>query len=425
MELLRRFGFRPEFCRWINTFYSDAHMRILLNGWLISPIPLNCRVRQGDSLSPLLYILVVEVLACLIRNCKDIRGFVLPGMGGKQFKVRQYADDMTSFVNNYNSLVSLFNLITIYEKGSGAKLNHSKSEAMWLGAWRSRTDEPLGLTWVRKMKILGVFFGTVPVEIHNWQSKINKLEKLLNLWKSRSLSLIGKCLILNILGLSKFLYLAKILVPPAWVLHRVNQLIWPFLWGSKIETVSRNACYLPALSGGLYITNLDLKCEALCLSSVISMINSPEDSSFFLCKYFLGSFLAPLCAEWRFLRHPTYFYTKCLSSFSKLDNLVTANSPLSTKCFYQQLLNNLSSPPILPYRWLAVLGPGLVMKDHWARVRDPLTENYKNDLLWLITLRGVNVRDSLKNWGYIASDCLHFLQQERDHRPLLPELFPS
>ena len=88
---------------------------------------------------------------------------------------------------------------------------------MWLGAWRSRTDEPLGLTWVRKIKILGVFFGTVSVELDNWQSKINKLEKLLNLWKSRSLSRIGKSLITNVLGLSKFLYLAKILIPPSWV----------------------------------------------------------------------------------------------------------------------------------------------------------------------------------------------------------------
>lgn len=204
-------------------------MQILLNGWLTSPIPLNCGVRQGDSLSPLLYILCVEVLAFLIRNSKNIRGFLLPGAGSKQFKVRQYADDTTSFVKDYSSLVSLFDLIMIYEKGSGDKLNRSKSEAMWLGVWRSRTDEPLGLTWVRKMKILGVFFGSVCVDSDNWQSKINKLEKLLNLWKSRSLSLIGKSLIVNVLGLSKFLYLAKVVTPPDWVFHRVNQLIWPFL----------------------------------------------------------------------------------------------------------------------------------------------------------------------------------------------------
>ena len=257
-------------------------MRIILNNWLSKPILLHQGVRQGDSLSPLLYILCVEVLACKIRNCKSMRGFLLPGANGKQFKVRQYADDRTSFINDYNSLVCLFDLISIYEKGSGAKLNRSKTEAMWLGAWRSRTDEPSGLTWVRKMKILGGLFGTVPVEQDNWQSKINKLQKSLNLWKSRSLSLIGKSLVINILGLSKFFYLAKVLIPPKWVISRINQLVWPFLRGSKIKTVSRNTCYLPDISGALNVINMELKSVALRLSSVISTINLPEDSSFFL-----------------------------------------------------------------------------------------------------------------------------------------------
>jgi len=59
------------------------------------------------------------------------------------------------------------------------------------------------------MKILGVVFGTIPVQQENWQPKLNKLEKSLNLWKSRSLSFIGKSLIVNVLGLSKFIYLVK------------------------------------------------------------------------------------------------------------------------------------------------------------------------------------------------------------------------
>ena len=37
-------------------------------------------------------------------------------------------------------------------------------------------------------------------------------------------------------------------------------------------------------------------------------------------------------------------------------------------------------------------------------MRDSFTENFKNDLAWLITLRSVKVRHSLRNCGYIASD---------------------
>lgn len=43
-------------------------------------------------------------------------------------------------------------------------MNISNTEAMWLGSWKDRVDQPLGLKWVNKMKSLGVVFGTVPVE---------------------------------------------------------------------------------------------------------------------------------------------------------------------------------------------------------------------------------------------------------------------
>ena len=263
MNVLKRFGFGPDFLKWITTFYSGANMRIILNDWLTDPIPLQRGVRQGDPLSPLLYVVCVEVLACQVRNSPYIRGFLLPGAKGLQFKVRQYADDTTSFFKDFQSLEHLFRIIAIYERGSGAKLNRSKTEAMWLGAWKSRADEPLGLTWVKKMKVLGVVFDTIPVEQDNWMPKVNKLEKSVNLWKSRSLSFSGKCLILNILAFSKLFYLARVLVVPKWVLRRVNQAIWPFLWGSKMETVSRNTFFCPTKEGGLGLINLPLKCDAL------------------------------------------------------------------------------------------------------------------------------------------------------------------
>ena len=75
-----------------------------------------------------------------------------------------------------------------------------------------------------KMQILSVFFGNVNVQLDNWQPKLNKLEKSLSLWRSRSLSLLGKSLIINVLGFSKFTYLAKVLAIPSWVLTSINAL---------------------------------------------------------------------------------------------------------------------------------------------------------------------------------------------------------
>lgn len=161
MRTLSKFGFGPDFCRWVSLFYNNVFSRVICNGKLTSPIFLGRGVRQGCPLSPLLYVLVSEVLSTQIRNCEGIEGFRLPGAGGLRFKVSQYADDATNFVKDEKSLCNLLNVVHKYERGSGAKLNTSKSEAMWLGRWRDNGATPYGLRWVNKMRILSVFLVTV------------------------------------------------------------------------------------------------------------------------------------------------------------------------------------------------------------------------------------------------------------------------
>lgn len=411
MNLLQRFGFGSSFCKWISVLYNGASMQVIVNGWLSRKIELHRGVRQGDSLSPMLYILCVEVLACQIRNTPDIEGFLLPGAKGKHFKVGQYADDTTGYVKNLRSLHKLFQVISLYERGSGAKLNKSKSEAMWLGAWRNRPDQPLGLTWVKKMKILGIFFGVVNVEQDNWEPKLSKLDKMLNRWKSRSLSMIGKTLILNILGVSKLLYLARVLVTPKWALERYNGLVWPFLWGSKIETVARKTLHCSVSKGGLGVVDFEAKGHALRLASTVASVNEASFNGYYLAKYFCGGRLARFNVKWACLRDNstpsanllTPFYSSSLKILEKLSYLPSSFN-FNSRNTYLELRKEKTSPPILPRYWAPFVGTNFDLAKHWSHVRDPLTENFKSDLSWMITLRAVKVRDSLRNWGYIQSD---------------------
>ena len=426
---LKKFGFGAVFQRWISTLYNDAVMRVLVNGFMTDQIPLERGVRQGDPLSPLLYILCAEVLACNIRTETKIQGFLLPGARGQQFKMRQYADDSTCFVKDLYSLSVLFSILKRYELGTGAKLNYSKTEAMWLGAWRSCPDKPLGLKWVTKMKILGVWYtnGLVNVDQDNWQSKLNKLDKNLNLWKSRSLSLAGKAMIINVLGASKFWFLAKVLPTPEWVITRFKTLVFSFLWNSKVETVSRQSLSAPVMDGGLGIIDFLSKSKALKVSLVASILSRPESKAYFLTKYFIGSQLAKLRGEWSHLRDnsspsaltPTIFYKSCLMIITELEHRLSTKTTFTytAKNCYVQLLRDTVSAPILPGYWRAFIDPGFSLRRHWSSVRDHITENFKNDIAWLITLRGTKVRDSLKSWGYIATDRCAYCQRKEtiDH----------
>ena len=399
MTLLEHYGFGPSFCNCIRTLYNGAYMRILVNDFLSNPVPLHRGVRQGDALSPMLYILCVEVLACKVRDCPDIDGFLLPGAGGIHFKVGQYADDTTAIVKNDRSLVSLFRAISLYERGTGAKLNVSKTEAMWLGAWKDRQDKPLGLKWVQKMKILGIVFGTVDVNRDNWEPRLSKLDKSLSLWKPRSLSLIGKVLILNILGLSKLLYVSRVLDPPRWVYDKLNRVIWPFLWGARLETVASKTIVCPTSEGGL----------GLRLVALVNVLGESCHKCFYMAKYFCGARLAPLRPEWSTLRdnltpsaaQPTSFYVSVLSSLQSVN--IPRTFIFSTKSLYPLFLKKAYTIPILPAFWSPFVSARFSLSRHWRLVRDDFTENFKNDLAWLITLRAIKVRRSLRDWGYIGS----------------------
>ena len=407
LRLLKHSGFGPFFLNCIHTLYGGANMRVIVNGFLSNKIPIMCGVRQGDSLSPMLYILCVEVLACKVRASCDIEGFLLPGAGGVQFKVGQYADDTRSLVKNVASLHNLFREIKLHKLGTGAKWNVSKTEAMWLRAWKDCTDQPLGLAWVRKLKILGVVFGTVPVERDNWEPRLSKLDNSLSLWRSRSLSFVGRVLILNVLGLSKLLYLSRVLIHPRWVFDKYNSLVWPFLWGTRLETVARKSIACPLEQGGLGLIDFKSKGEALCLSTLFKSLTDPAFKCFYLIRYFCGSHLALLWPEWSELRdnHTPSAALLIPFSLSLLNSLKSFNFPSSffeSKTFYKEIMKHRSTSLTLPgFWWSPILRIDFCLSCHWASVRDSFTEHFKNDLLWLITLRAVKVRESLRNWGYI------------------------
>lgn len=193
----------------------------------------------------------------------------------------------------------------MHERGSGAKLNIGKTTAMWLGQWRDRVDEPLRLTWVKKMKLWGIVFGSVDVERDNWEPRVSKLEKSLSLQKSRSLSMVGRILALNILGFSKLLFVSRVLEPPNWVCARVNSLIWPFLWGSKIETIARKTIMSPQ-GRWVRFKRFPIAGRTSRLAALHSLLNTRSCKAFFFLKYFRGFQLCSLKGQFNTERNASY-----------------------------------------------------------------------------------------------------------------------
>ena len=77
-KVLVKMGFGPSFSKWIGLMYSCVYSKVIVNGHLTEAFPVSRGVRQGCPLSPLLYVLVTETMACRVRADNHIDGFPLP-----------------------------------------------------------------------------------------------------------------------------------------------------------------------------------------------------------------------------------------------------------------------------------------------------------------------------------------------------------
>ena len=116
---LSSMGFGPSFIGWIDLFYRGSQSAVNVNGHVSSYFSLSQAVRQGCPLSPLLYVMVAEVLACNIRSHPDISGPSLPGSAVPLPPLSQYADDTSVVVTSDDAITATFEVYDVYERGSG------------------------------------------------------------------------------------------------------------------------------------------------------------------------------------------------------------------------------------------------------------------------------------------------------------------
>ena len=151
----------------------------------------------------------------------------------------------------------------------------SKSEGLFLGAWRSRQDTPLSLTWHNdQLRLLGIVVGRGPNVVKlNWQLAVDKMGAVFNKWKGRDLPLVGRAVVAQSLAASKLWYVAQLVVPPWNVVDAANSDLWKFIWADHAQLVNRTTCSLPVRDGGLGGIILRTKMEAFQLQWISRLVD--------------------------------------------------------------------------------------------------------------------------------------------------------
>ena len=127
IKALQKMGIEGTYLNIIKAIYDKPIASITLNGEKLKTFPPRSGKRQGCLLLPLLFNIVLEVLATAIREEKVIKGIYI---GKEEVKLSLFADDMILYIENPKDATrKLQELINEFGKVAGYKINAQKSLA--------------------------------------------------------------------------------------------------------------------------------------------------------------------------------------------------------------------------------------------------------------------------------------------------------
>jgi len=111
-KILKHYNFGYSLIEWVKTLYNKSLSCVINNGRLSDVFRLGRGVRQGDPLSPYLFILIVEILGQVIRQDKEIKGY---NIVGNDLKILQYADDTVGCLADIKSAKQFLKQVNIVD----------------------------------------------------------------------------------------------------------------------------------------------------------------------------------------------------------------------------------------------------------------------------------------------------------------------
>jgi hypothetical protein len=186
LQMMRQLGFDDKWCDWTHRILASGSSSILLNG--VPGKQFHCKrgVKQGDPLSPLLFVLAADLLQCIINKGHRDRLFELPipSYEMAQFPVIQYADDTILIMKaSQRELFTLKGLLESFSQSTGLRVNYRKSCLVPLNLSSERAQQLAGVFGCKLESLpftyLGLPMGTTKPRVDHFGFIMNKTERRL------------------------------------------------------------------------------------------------------------------------------------------------------------------------------------------------------------------------------------------------------
>ena len=363
-ETLSFFGFGNSIIKWFNVLYNDIVSCIQNNGHLSPFFSIQRGVRQGDPLSPYLFILSVELLSAALKNNPNIKGIKI---NNSEYLISQYADDSTlTLEDDEISINSALISIENFAKCSGLKANFDKTTVLWIGAKRGcgeeiRTVHPISWNHNGVFKLLGITFNMNEkhMTLNNFPEGLKKIKNLLSDWSFRNLSVNGKIVVIKTLALPILVqYFTSLEDPPDNFFHEIQLQFFKFLWDGKPDKIKRNVIIGPR-ENGLNLPHIKSFCHALKLTwmkRLIDVSNSSPWKILFVDKiekiggenfWFFHNFRSD-----KVMKHLTPFWKNIFSVWAHLQELTATPKSIQSELLWLNPKILVNNKPLFKPNWL-------------------------------------------------------------------------
>jgi hypothetical protein len=240
---LESMGFPNQLISTIIKCVSTVQFSILINGSPSLPFKPQRGLRQGDPLSPYLFIICADVFSGLIEKAQGDK--LLHGVKivptAPEITHLLFADDSLLFCRaNKVEIHNLNNIISSYQKASGQLVNMAKSETMF--SKRVPEDTRREINQIMTMQRVDYFSKYLGMPTQLGRSKqdvfnfiLDKIWKKLKGWKEKNLSFAGRSTLIKAVIQGIPTYVMSCFMLPKGLCHQIERLACNFWWGSITE----------------------------------------------------------------------------------------------------------------------------------------------------------------------------------------------
>ncbi|CAJ2662883.1 unnamed protein product [Trifolium pratense] len=268
-DVMGRMGFPTLWRKWIKEYVCTTSASILVNGSPTDEFPFERGLRQGDPLSPFLFLLAAEGLHVLMEAMVErnmFTGYSVGELAPVSVSHLQFADDtLLMGTKSWANVRALRAVLVLFESMSGLRVNFHKSMLVGVNIPESWLVEAASALCCKVGKIhflyLGLPIGGDPRRLCFWEPVLDRLKNRLSGWSSRFLSIGGRLVLIKSVLTSLPVYALSFFKAPSGIISSIESILIKFFWGGsenlrKVSWINWNTICLRKEYGGLGVRQL-------------------------------------------------------------------------------------------------------------------------------------------------------------------------